>query len=311
MYNRVYHAKLRLKTALSDSVFRAMYADSSLRNTFNKKLVRLERKWHRTDSTTKANIDSLNVLKVKVADNSVNLSNMLNIMDIRLDKAVPQLFGQEINYLWQEPKKEIFTNDSSKMTQSMLSSEQKAIGYYFNQTSGKRMFVLVLGILLFFWLFLRRKLLKLIHEQKDAYAFLQLQYLNHHSVLSLLVLLLCLMPFFDAYAPTSYMAMEYLLLLTASSVIFFKKQNLPLGLDWLALVALFIVNTLTYLLIEPTLVARLWLLVVHAGIIAFSFRFYRNLSKEMPYYKLIKSANFFPMARGRCRPCSPANDRMG
>ena len=83
-----------------------MYADNTLRNTFDKRLDRLERKWMRADSTTRSNIDSLNTLKVKIADNSMSLSSMLNIMDNRLDRAGRQLFGSEVGYLWQLGDKE-------------------------------------------------------------------------------------------------------------------------------------------------------------------------------------------------------------
>lgn len=290
MYNRVYHAKVRLKTALSDSVFHRLYTNGSLKNTYKKKLTRLERKWAKTDSTTKANIDSLNVLKVKLADNSMSLSNILNLMDNRLDKSGEQLFGPEVNYLWQKAATEKIDNDKSKKTVSLFDNEQKAIGYYFSQTSGERAFILVFGILLFIWLFFKRKLLKTVREQKDTFRFLHLQYMNNHPVLSLLMVLLCLMPFFDAYAPTSYIAIEYILLLAASSVIFFKKRDGIFQLDWLVLTMLLIVDILTYLLIEPTLVARLWMIAINAGIIVFIFRFYRNLNEQMTYYKWIKKA---------------------
>jgi potassium-dependent mechanosensitive channel len=290
MYHRVYYAKLHLKTVLSDSVFRLLYADSSLRNTFNRRLVRLGRKWNRTDSTTKANIDTLNALKVKVADNSMSLSNMLNMMDTRLDKASKQLFGPEEIYLWKKPLKESLENDTSKKVISLLDSEQKAISYYFSQTSGQRTVVFIFGFILFIWLFVKRKLIKSIREQKDTFSHLNLQYLNSRPVLSLIVLILCLMPFFDAYAPTSYIAIEYFLLLIASTVIFFKKEDRSFLLYWLALVVLFIADSLTYLLTDPTLMVRLWLLAIHAGIIGFSFLFYRKLNKQKPYYNGIKWA---------------------
>jgi len=294
-YNRVYHAKLRLKNVLTDSVFRKVYADSSLLKIFDKKLVRIERKWNRTDSTTKVHIDSLNVIKVKVADNAVNLSNILNMMDTRLNKAEHQLllFEPEVNCLWQTTQTD--TLDPSQKTINMWDSEQNAIGYYFKQTSMQRMFVFILGILLFIWLFAKRKLLKTISEQKDAFTFLHLQYLNNHPVLSLLVLLLCLMPFFDAYAPTSYIAIEYFLLLILLSIIFFKKGDLRFSFNWLALTALFIASTLTYLLIEPTFTARLWLLALHSGISICSFLFYKILSKDKPYYLLMKTAAIIGM----------------
>jgi small-conductance mechanosensitive channel len=290
MYNRVYHARLRLKTVLSDSVFRKLYTDSSLRISFDMKLARLERKWKRTDSITKSNIDSLNTLKVRIAENSMNLSSMLSITDNRLDKAAPQLFGKEVNFIWRKVAKGDQANDNSSKTLNLLGSEQKAIGYYFSQTSKERVIVLVLGILLFIWLFRKRKLLKNLGEQKDSFVFLHLQYLNNHPVLSILVLLLCLMPFFDAYAPTSYSAIEYILLLTVASVIFFNKHDRTFWSGWLMLVLLFVADALTYLLIEPTLITRLWLLGIHLAIIVFTFRFYKKLDKQLRYYKSIKKA---------------------
>ncbi len=285
MYKRVYHAKLQLKTALSDSVFRKLYADSSLfQNIFDRKLARLESKWTRTDSVTKSSIDSLNSLKVKAADNSMSLSTILSIIERKLDRTEPKLFGPEVNCIWQKS----LNANLSQTTQSLLSSEQKAIGYYFSQTSKERIFVLFIGILLFIWLFFKRKLLKILRKQKESYRFLHVQYLNSFPILSLLIFLLCLMPFFDAYAPTSYMAVEYSLLLLVSSVIFFKLRDRIFTYGWLILVILFIFGILTYLLILPTLVARLWLLALQAGTIVFIVRFRRDLSKQMPWYKWIR-----------------------
>ncbi len=289
MYNTVYRAKLRLKKVLTDSVFRKLYADSSLRKTYDKKLSRLERKWTKTDSTAKANIDSLNALKLKVADNSISLTNMLVFIETRLNKAAQQLFGQETNCLWQAPVSGPATPDTTNRTLSILRNEGKAIGYYFSQTSQQRIVILLLAVLLFIWLIMRRKLLKTVRRQKDAYEHLHLQYLNHSSVLPLLLLLFCLMPFFDAYAPTAYLAVEYLILLTLANFILFKKRE-HFRFDFLILALLFVAATLTFLLIEPNLPARLWLLSLHAAIIFFSLRFYRKLDSRTPYFKLIRTA---------------------
>ncbi len=285
MYHRVYHAKLRLKTALSDTVFRKLYAESSLHTTFDQKLVRLEKKWARTDSITKSSIDSLNALKVQAAENSMTLSTILNTMERRLDRTESKLFGPEINCIWQKA-----VDDKSQKPQSLLSNEQKAIGYYFSQTSNERDIVLVLGVLLLVWMFFKRKLLKSLRKQKETFSFLQIQYLAAWPVLSLLLLVLSLMPFFDAYAPTSYIAVEYSLLLLVSSVIFFKLRDRAFLFGWLALVVLFIAGILTYLLIIPTFAARLWLLVLHAGTVVFILYFRRNLDEQMSYCKWIKWA---------------------
>jgi potassium efflux system protein len=290
LHSRVYHAKLHLNVVLADSVFRKLYADKNLRTAFDQKLIRLEKRYSRTDSITKANVDTLNALNIRLSDNSYNLSNMLNLLDNKMDKALPKLFGQEVNTLWGVESVEIESQQSSKNVKSIFESEQNAIGYYFSQTSGERKIVLILGILLFTWLFFRRKLLKTVREEKETYSYLNLKYLNNFPALSMLVFLLSLMPFFDAYAPTSYISIVFLFLLTASTVIFFKRGNSTFLFNWFALAALFVVDVLTYLLIEPTFAERLLLLAVHSGIIVFTYSLYKSLHKETPFYRFIKMA---------------------
>ncbi len=295
-YNTVYHAKLRLKTALSDSIFRVMYADSSLRRTFDKKLIRLERKWVREDSLTKDGINTLNALKVKVSDNAITLSNMLNIMDNRLDRAGQKLFGKETNFLWQKSLPDTVSTKSAKPIVNVLENEQKAVGYYINQTSRQRSLIIVLAILLFVWLFMKRRQLKAFRKHDETFAFLHLQYLNTHPVMSLFVVLLSLMPFFDAYAPTTYVTVESLLLLLVVSVIMYEKWERSVWGAWMMLVALFIAVAVTSLFLEPTLFQRLWLLLLHASIAVFAIRFIQKLAKETPYFKWIKLATIVSIA---------------
>jgi len=296
LYRRVYHSKQHLKKVLGDSIFRKLYADKELRTTFDDKLIRLEWKWNRTDSVTKANLDTLNALKVRLSDNSLILSNMLNIMDKRLEKTVPRLFGKEVNYLWQKDSVEVLTKRSAKSAVSIVKSEQNAISFYISQTSGERTTVLVLGILLLVWLFLNRKLLRLLRTEKERFKYLNLLFLNNHPLTSMLVVLLCLMPFFDAYAPTSYISIEYVILLAASTLILWNKGSRSFQLSWIGLVILFVADILTYLLIEPTMMERLFQLAVHGGILAVIVLFYRSLKKEMPYYRFIKVASLISVA---------------
>jgi small-conductance mechanosensitive channel len=298
LYHRVYHAKTHLKKVLSDSVFRKLYANKDLRTTFDDKLIRLEWKWNRTDSVTKANLDTLNAMKVRLSDNSLDLSNMLNIMDKRLDNSMTRLFGKEVNYLWQKEivetpsKGKIKLKESPKNAISIIKSEQNAISFYFSQTSGERIAVIIFAIVLFGWLFFKRKLLKTLRKDKESYSYLNLQYMNSHPVLSVLVFILCLMPFFDAYAPTSYITIEFILLLICSTIIILKNTDRSFLFNWIGLEVLFIADVLTYLLIEPTFAERMLQLLVHIAIIVFIVRLYKSLHKDKPYYSFIKTAAF-------------------
>ena len=290
LYLRVYHAKLRVKTVLKDSIFKKMYADSLLRNAFEYKLLGMERKWSGTDSITKLNIDSLNTLKIMAVDNSINLTNMMSRLDRKLEKANIQLFGQELSNLWEPLPK-----DSVNKMVSLLDSEQKAVAFYVTETWKEQVCVLICGLLLFVWLFAKRKLFKSIKLQKEKYAFLNLKYLTNHSVLSILIILLCLMPFFDGYAPTSYVTIEYILLLTAATIILFKTVERSLRFHWLALGVLFVLNVLTYLLTEPTIVTRVCMLIIYIFSIVFTYRYYKKISKQSAYSNWIKAAAIIGM----------------
>jgi len=325
IYHRVYHAKTHLKKVLSDSIFRKLYASKELRTTFDDKLIRLEWKWNRTDSVTKANLDTLNALKVRLSDNSLDLSNMLNIMAKKLDKTMPRLFGKEVNYLWEKdtvntpsirntrlmestqgPKlkdsaksvklkefaKKGMLKESAKNAISIFKSEENAISFYFSQTSGQRIAVLIFAILLLGWLFFKRKLLKILRKERESYSYLNLQYMNSHPVISVLVFILCLMPFFDAYAPTSYISIEFILLLICSTIIIFKNTDRSFLFNWIGLEVLFIADILIYLLINPTFVERMLQLLVHVAIIVFIIRFFKSLHKVKPYYIFLKIAAF-------------------
>ena len=298
LYHRVYHAKLHLKKVLSDSIFRKLYADKELRTTFDDKLISLEWKWNRTDSVTKANLDSLNALKVRLSDNSLILSNMLNIMDKRLDNPMPRLFGKEVNYLWEKekvvtpPGEKTSFNESPKNAISIIKSEQNAISFYISQTSGERIIIFIFALVLMGWLFFKRKLLKTLRVEKESFSYLNLQYMNSHPVISVFVFVLCLMPFFDAYAPTSYIAIEYILLLVFSTILISKNAGRTFLFNWIGMEVLFITDVITYLLIEPSFAERMLQLIVHVAIIVFIIRFYKSLQKEKPYYSLIKTSAF-------------------
>ena len=287
LYMRVYHAKLRVKTVLKDSIFKVMYADSLLRNAFEYKLIGLERKWSGADSITKLNIDSINGLKVVAVDNSINLTNMMSMLNRRLERADQRLYAQEMNYLWNTDG-DLLLHGESINKASLINTEQKAFLFYISQTWRERISVLVFAFLLFMWLFMKRRLLKDFKVQKEKYEFLNLKYLNTLPVLAFLVLIFCLMPFFDAYAPVSYVAIEYFLLLAATVVIYFKKEDKVLRFDWLIFTILFVVNTLTYLLTEPAFITRVWMIIVQVAIIVFTIRFYLKIDKQSSYSKWLR-----------------------
>jgi len=285
LYKRVYHAKLRVKTVLKDSIFKKIYADSLLRNAYEYKLIPLEKKWAGTDSITKLNIDSINILKVTAVDNSINLTNLMSRLDRKLEIANNIIFTKELPILWQS-----FTDSNNTKTVSYWDSEQKAFYYYVNQTWNQRIYLLIAALLLFLWLFMKRRLLKNIRHQKEKYEYLKLKYLASHPVISILIVSLSLMPFFDVLAPISFISIEYFLLLSLVSILIFKNGNNAQRFNWSALCVLFVVIVLTNLFATPTSSTRILMLVLQLLVIVFTFINYKNADSTLPFSKWIKLA---------------------
>jgi len=286
LYDRVYRAKARLKSVLSDTVFKRPYTNKGPQNELDFKLLRLKRKWTRIDSLTRVSLDSLTSLKIRLADNSMNLSSMLNIMEFRLDRAGQQLLGPETSVIWRKAA----AAESARKPVPPLTGEQKAIGYYLSHTKGERVVILVLAGLLFFWLYGKRRLLDMIGGQKEQFDFLRMRYVTSHPILALLLVVLCSMLFFDVYAPSSFNAVEHLLVLALASVFFYKQEERWFWRCWIGLGLLFLTLFISQLALEPSSAVRIWLLILYAVTLWLAGRFLRALKQWRQKAKWLKIA---------------------
>ncbi|MBP1640347.1 MAG: mechanosensitive ion channel [Bacteroidetes bacterium] len=291
-YNRFYHAKLYLKTAMKDSIFIRLDKDTVMSKVFDKRLDRMQRKWMRTDSITRVGLNQLNELKLKVSDNSMNIANMLNMLDNRLDKADLQLFGPEAPCLWQFTVPDTVGLQLHKSASSISMMEQKALAYYFDKTSQRRIVMLLVALLLFGWWWVKRRQLKAFNDPKEHFTFLRLKYINTHPVLALLMVLLALIPFFDAYAPTLYLTGEYLISFIIASVIFFTQWDRKTWYAWIVLVVLFVLVSVSYVWVEPKLLQRYWLVLLQIGVIVFALRFYNRCNDKVSFRKWIRMSMY-------------------
>lgn len=287
-YNRFYRSKLGLKTVMKDSIFKRLDKDTIMAKQFDQRLDRMQRKWVRTDSMTRVGLNMLNDLKMKVSDNSMNIGNMLNMIDNRLDKADMQLFGKEAPCLWQFNVPDTVNSKLYKSASSISILEQKALAYYFDKTSQRRIVMLLVALLLLGWWWFKRRQFKNMRNHNAEFAFLHLKYINKHPVLSLLMVLLALIPFFDAYAPTLYLTGEYLISFIIASVIFHSQWDRKTWYAWIILVVMFVVVSVSYVWVEPKLLPRYWLVLLQIGVIVFAKRFYNRCDEKVSFRQWIR-----------------------
>jgi len=290
MYDQLYHAKLRLKGAMSDSVFKALCADSSLRWKFNPMMDRVQTKWYNTDKLTREGLKTLNYLKVNASENSISLSNMLISLENRKDKVSDKLLGEEVDYLWTPAKSSKLEKNRSSLIVKTLDGEVKAITYYLAQTSRQRVLILLVAFLLFGWLYMVRNILAECKGHNRKLDFLHLKYLNTKPVPALFAVILLFTQFFEADAPTSYLALEYVFLMVAISVIFKDNWDRRVWKEWVCLMIVSLAVVITNLLIEPTFLQRFWQLLLYVCLMVYVARFMNKLDKQALFYSWIRIA---------------------
>lgn len=287
-YNRFYRAKAGLKSVMKDSVFSRLDKDTLMAKQFDQRVDRMQRKWMRTDSVTRAGFGLLNDMKLKASDNAMSIANMLSMLDNRLDKADMQLFGREAPYLWEFNVPDTVGVKLYKSAASISVMEQKALAYYLDQTAHRRVGMLCIILLLFVWWIMKRRRLMDFRRQQEAFAFLQLRYLNTHPLLSLLVVFFAMIPFFDAYAPTLYLTVEYLVSFVIASFVFFNQWNRKTWKAWLVVIAMFVLVSVSYVWVEPRLLSRYWWVLSQIGVIGASLWFYKCCDEKVSLRKWMR-----------------------
>ena len=294
MYKRVYYAKQHLRKILSDTLFHRIYTDSILRIEYEEKLNRIEHKWTRVDSVAKVGLDSIGGIKIKSVDNSITLANMIFRMDNKLDNIEWQLFGQETNFLWNGNS----TKESGDMNKTIhiVDSEIKAFSYYMKQTDPEFAIIGIIAILLAIWVIRKRKLLKLLKADDSQFKYLNIKFIANSPIFALLVLVLAIMPLFEAYAPIFFTSLGYLLLFISVTIVFIRSKRIDFVKNWQILGFLYVAAIVLYLFIVPSLLFRIILLALEFAMIVASVILYKKWNRDSANFKIIRIALWIGLA---------------
>ena len=283
--NKLEKLEADLRTLTHNQMLAEIMADSALRNQNKSRLRRLQFKWRRADSLIETNLDTLNAIRTEAADNAIAVSEMLNRINTRLRRSSIQAMGKEYNYLW-EPASKNVTAESSKDREKTKMNERKLLNYYVQQKSGKMLlFAVCLGI---FWLWTSRTFRMLRHNKDEEFIRMHLPYLRLGRFPAAVIAVFCFVPFFDIYAPSSFIEIIQLIILITVAFMLRKQLSQRLFYYWLAMVALFA----SYFVLSgaaPTFFMRSLFIVLNLGSALLAYVFFRRVKEELPLAWLIKT----------------------
>jgi len=264
-----------------DTVVRHIFRDSILKASFRPQLKELKVKYLYADSL----IRYVNVL----IDNTLahSSANTIATDELQLQTQNREVttgaraFTKERKYLWEsKPAKQ--SQSFSGQFKKTLNSEKKITQYYFTHTNYQLNFLLLIGVLFFFWIFFNFKTLKRRDKLGTLRPF-QFQYINNLPFIASLVFMLNLAPLFDLDAPVVYIDFIEFLLMIVLSFSFGKRLPKKLFYLWIIFVVLFLLSFSRYFGL-PFYLTRWLSFVLNCissllGLYA-TFRFYRQYRQQ-------------------------------
>ena len=267
-----------------DTLMKRIFRDSSLKNSFQPELDQLRTKWREVDSLVTENGLEIDNLRSKTSVHSITIGELLNKVDIELRATGSRAFSKEQPFLWEKASA---GNPPEDNFRESVDSELQLARFYFANTSTKRFWLPLTGILFFFWIYSNfRKLRKL--NKVDAINNLGLKYVNPTPVAASLIFMFSLAPLFDIHAPAIYVEFIQFLLMVLLIFILRKHLGAKLLSGWFIFIGLFIILAFSRIF-GLSLGTQRWITLV-VDILAVILGIYFLRQPELRSYRLISIA---------------------
>lgn len=238
-----------------DTLMLRIFRDSALKDTFQLQLQELKAKWRQADSLVKLNTAEINDLKARASANSITIGELTFRVDTELKEVGNKAFGKEKRYLWEPRSSLVRKNFNKDVFQKSIDSEQKLVKYYFANTRGKRFWLLITGLVFFFWVWFNFRTLKKLNKLEAVEAF-GFTYISARPWVVTLIFVLSLAPLFDLHAPAIYIESTQFLLMLLLTLLFRKRLERKLFFGWCLFILLFLLQPITRILGLPVFLSR-------------------------------------------------------
>lgn len=271
-----------------DSVLRVLVADTAFRNLYLNELVELKGKWQTAVKSIHSNTTKLSKLEADVSNAYFRIIDLKNRVRIQLRKLSVKAIGKEYDYLWNVKSDTVNNNRQLRaLVRKSYHSQRRILGYYVHKTGSDRLWMVIIGALFVIWVFRNYRYLQKNDAQSYATA-LHYKHLQKLPILSAIVALLCLAPFFDIHPPSAYVQISSLVLLVALTVLFFRSWPGRLFYYWLGIGVLYLVFIFVGAILTPSFAYRLCLVGLNIVSIIFGIFFLLKVLKTVSISAMIK-----------------------
>lgn len=258
--------------------------DSARKKLYGGQLTDLRFKLQSAGKTTTTSLDSVGDLLAKVSAVYFEVNDLQTNIRERLKTSGQSALSKESPYLWAAPP---ITTNIGKLFRTSYQGQNRILSYFFNNTWDNRLLLILFGAAFFMWVFRNFQVVNKVPANPKLAA-LKFKYISRLPVLATLIVILCLIPFFEPDSPPSYVELVQLFLLVVLTLFFRKQIKKQQFKFWLLIAVLYIAITITITVINYGLILRSVLVFLNLGSVYLGIVFYRKIERTIIPQKFLK-----------------------
>ncbi|HSJ66774.1 MAG TPA: mechanosensitive ion channel domain-containing protein [Anditalea sp.] len=274
-----------LATIRNDRDLQLALTDTTILPEYQLQTEMLQSRLARTDSVYRTQRLKMARVQSRISSTMITLNDFNEDIDERQSSLGKRLFSKETSYIWERP---IIETDQSlrALYRESLTLNEIILGQYFSSNWLRHILIAIAGggFLIWFITLIRR-----IKKEKE-YAAIILEraiYIPKNPVLSALMVILPLAPFFYLNPPPIFLLIILVLTAISATFLIYNSVNHKAFYFWLGIFAVFLIYSLSNLLVEQAFRERWVLLSLSIAGMAIAYKAIMLLEsnpKDFPKY---------------------------
>jgi small-conductance mechanosensitive channel len=281
--------KLEMDNFAHDSTARIIAEDTVFRHLYFNELQDIKEKWVQAKHFTTSNLLRITRLQAKVSKAYFQTIELQETVTDKLREFRRRNWGKEFDPLYVIHPEKHKDSVSHKIVHKAYHGQRLILEYYIQRNWYNQLFIVLLAAAYFYWIYSNKRVIRR-QGQGDQITDEKFKYTGSHPVLSTMVVVLNIAPFFDINPPSAYVELMQLLLLIALTVLFAGNWPKRLFYYWLIIILLYVLFAITYAIITPDITIRSILLILNIASIVFGMVFTWKLKRELalpPFVKMV------------------------
>ncbi|HEY9044974.1 MAG TPA: mechanosensitive ion channel domain-containing protein [Ohtaekwangia sp.] len=281
--DRLTKLRTEIRGLRKDSVLRQLFRDSLSRKKFLPQLKGLRDRRRYTDSLLTNSLSTLHKMKTQASAGSIISAQLMNQLNNRLSMAGKKVFQKEMNYFWE---KRTATTVGENLSE-VFKEEQKALKFYYSNSSENRFVRWLLGIAFLWWITRNLRILKRKGQIESLITY-DISHLSRQPIISALAVVFSIAPLFDLHAPPAYTQFVQLLLIITLTFMYKKQWPRRLFKFWIGIVALFLVFSFINHILVPSFWQRSLIIILNVATVALALLFRKALPRDHTLGRFIR-----------------------